>query len=242
MGILVCRRRWLVCYKHPDPKALFNLTHIEMDLGSVCVLDINHINALDIFTDYELKCMYYGMVGTKYEGYNSENLKQNIKALLELLPDSTLDSIRLQMQADQILDDDTSCYRYDPNSYKALTLEEEYEAPSMVITKPFEQIRSTYDRPEDTAANKWPFHGCQPQADINSPRRQPRIADGPAAQPSSGSKTGRVWEIAEELWVTHNNTTDWKSFRPHVIGACEAQGINSSTASVQYGKWKSTKI
>lgn len=243
MGILVCMRRHVVCYKHPDNKALFNITHIEFDLGCIIIQDVEHVSAFDYFTDYELKCMYYGMTGVKYQGYNSENLKQNVKALLDLLPDSDIDAIKAQSQADSIDEDNEVCYRYNPSAHVPLSLEQEYLAPSMLLTTPFDQIKDTYERTVDPSTRNWPFHGLHPQAgDLATPRMPRAQSSGPATQPSHGSKTGRVWEIAEVVWAKNANTTDWKALRPKIVKACEEEGINSSTASVQYGKWRSSKV
>ncbi len=69
--------------------------------------------------------------------------------------------------------------------------------------------------------------------------RQPR-QEGQGARPAAGTTTGRVWAIADELLQAHPAGPS-KEFRRSVVAACEAAGINSSTASVQYGKWLSSR-
>lgn len=69
--------------------------------------------------------------------------------------------------------------------------------------------------------------------------RQPR-QEGQGARPAAGTTTGRVWAIADEL-LQATPAGPSKEFRRSVITACEAAGINSSTASVQYGKWLSSR-
>lgn len=56
----------------------------------------------------------------------------------------------------------------------------------------------------------------------------------PLKRPKEGSATGKVWDIADEL----NAKEDAIPSRQDVIDAATAAGINSSTASTQYGKWK----
>lgn len=69
--------------------------------------------------------------------------------------------------------------------------------------------------------------------------KRPPKADGVAPdQPRTGSTTGRVWEIADSLWPAGSTMPDRKA----VIAACEAKGINPSTASTQYGKWKASRL
>lgn len=70
-------------------------------------------------------------------------------------------------------------------------------------------------------------------------KRAPAAPSGPATRPKGGS-TARVWELAD-LELSELGSIDMKALRKAVIAACEAEGINSSTASVQYGKWKSSK-
>lgn len=64
-----------------------------------------------------------------------------------------------------------------------------------------------------------------------------KVATGPAARPAGGTLTGRVWEIADGLCATVPSA----NLRASVVQACEAAGINKSTASVQFGKWKIAK-
>jgi hypothetical protein len=49
-----------------------------------------------------------------------------------------------------------------------------------------------------------------------------------------------VWQIADECYAEHPILD--KVLRKMVADACEAEGINSSTMSVQHSKWKQTKL
>lgn len=67
---------------------------------------------------------------------------------------------------------------------------------------------------------------------------KPRAAStGPATRPKAGTSTGKVWDIADELSAKLKD----KELRKAVIERCEQEGINASTASVQFGKWKSSQ-
>ena len=55
-------------------------------------------------------------------------------------------------------------------------------------------------------------------------------------RPSQGTKTGRVWEIADELLAR-----DGKAPREAVIRACMDEGLNVNTASTQYSYWKASQ-
>lgn len=74
-----------------------------------------------------------------------------------------------------------------------------------------------------------------------TPAPKPRAApSGPATRPKAGSSTGRVWDIADEVCSRFPDNPDMKEVRRQVIAQCEKENINSSTASVQFGKWKSS--
>lgn len=61
--------------------------------------------------------------------------------------------------------------------------------------------------------------------------------------PKKTSTCGFIWEICDK----HNEAfagllqQDRKLFRKGVMHDCEKEGINSSTAAVQFGKWEKTK-
>lgn len=61
--------------------------------------------------------------------------------------------------------------------------------------------------------------------------------------PKKTSTCGFVWEICDKHNAQFANLLqqDRKSFRKGVLEACEKEGINSSTAAVQFGKWEKSK-
>lgn len=68
--------------------------------------------------------------------------------------------------------------------------------------------------------------------------RRPARGGGSASKtptrPREGTTTAKVWAIADELASQANGMPD----RNDVIKRCSEEGINPSTASTQYGKWK----
>lgn len=83
-----------------------------------------------------------------------------------------------------------------------------------------------------------PAQGGTPAA----PKQRP-TPSGPATRPKAGTSTGKVWDIADELYATTvaGQGKDLKTLRADVMARCEAEGINPSTASVQFGKWKASQ-
>jgi hypothetical protein len=76
--------------------------------------------------------------------------------------------------------------------------------------------------------------GLQDEAAEPAKKKAPAT---PSAKPKGTSTTGRVWEIASSL-VVGKALPDRKA----VVAACEAEGINPSTASTQYGKWRHSQV
>lgn len=60
---------------------------------------------------------------------------------------------------------------------------------------------------------------------------------GPA-RPKAGSTTGRVWVMCDTAHNAAGEVKDWKLFKKGIIVAGIVEGINESTVSVQFGKWK----
>lgn len=71
--------------------------------------------------------------------------------------------------------------------------------------------------------------------------KPPREPSEPAARPKAGTSTGKVWDICDRLWGTGKDHGTMKNLKAEVLEACAAEGINSGTAGVQFGKWKSSK-
>ena len=54
------------------------------------------------------------------------------------------------------------------------------------------------------------------------------------SRPRAGTRTGRVWEIADE----RTREIGYRARRADVIECCVAEGINRNTASTQYQHWR----
>ncbi len=68
----------------------------------------------------------------------------------------------------------------------------------------------------------------------SKPRKRSDSPSKPITRPKEGSMTGKVWDIADQLHTEKGEIPP----RQDVIALCTEQGINASTASTQYGKWK----
>ncbi len=62
----------------------------------------------------------------------------------------------------------------------------------------------------------------------------PKDIKNGVTRPGAGTKTGRVWEIADKI----SADTNAPAMRKPVLDEAVKQEINESTAATQYGKWR----
>lgn len=72
-----------------------------------------------------------------------------------------------------------------------------------------------------------------PVAETKPPKAEKLIANG-VTRPGAGTKTGRVWEIADEL----SKAAGKPIAREAVMTQAKAEEINEATTATQYGKWR----
>jgi hypothetical protein len=113
MNILIDLEYMCVRYKHPNPIHLSNMAHIELAHVPTAVTGYA-LHELEGLTDLELKKIYESMCGQKYTGYARNILLQNVHNLCDLLPQSELNGVALQYQADFISMEDDRFYSYQP--------------------------------------------------------------------------------------------------------------------------------
>lgn len=69
------------------------------------------------------------------------------------------------------------------------------------------------------------------EAGTTTPARD--TANG-VTRPKAGTKTGRVWELADQM----SEANGGRARRKDVMAACEAEDLNAATAATQYGRWR----
>lgn len=222
MYALLDKERMCVLYKHQDLGALMNLMHIEASEFSAVIVASR--TPWDRFTDLELKTLYSNLCGQKYEGYNRDNLVHLINSYLDSLEVSKINVGEVAIQANSIGFSDDQYYRYLPGSSTPQVLNEVFKHIPLTAVQGFVPS-ATPTLPVKTA----PVRATQAATGITTP-----------SAPSPKGATGMVWVIADRI-LAEVGSADIKALRKAIVTACEAQGINPSTASVQYGKWRQTK-
>lgn len=64
--------------------------------------------------------------------------------------------------------------------------------------------------------------------------KAPKDMKNGVTRPKGGTKTGRVWEIAD----AQSNALGSPALRAPVLETAIGEGINSATAATQYGRWR----
>lgn len=66
------------------------------------------------------------------------------------------------------------------------------------------------------------------------PEKEPKIRANGVTRPKAGTKTARIWEIAD----AKSAEAGAPAKRKEVLDAATAEDINVATAATQYGRWR----
>jgi hypothetical protein len=234
MHILIDREMMYVLYKHPNMMTLDNIRHIECK--QACVIGFYDANETGFgsLTDLELRLLYRNLTGYSFSGYSIPHLRATLAAMLENLPISDINPVEAELQALSIPMDDEGDYKYVRGSATP--------APQNVLF-PVKPLMTTHVAVPYIAPPPVVEYVPPPAPEPKERKsREPRDPNVTYDQPDPESKTGKVWVIADQVYAELGPNTDWKLLRKRIVEQCEKEGINSSTASVQSGKWRHTKL
>ena len=239
MYVLLDKEQMVVRYKHPVLRVISDLMHIELAHCSGAAIFIDDQRHLGMFSDLELRILGKNLCGQALPTINRNALVENISTLLKMLPVSNVDPLLVNIQAGTIQSDDSASYRFVPGANLPQRLEEPYLQTALQAPAGFVPV-VTSTAPISAAPTPVATLAINPAA----PKPQttkPASAAVSMDAPKAGSKTGLVWQIADTIYNDQPKPVDFKIARRLIITACEAEGINGSTASVQFSKWVKTK-
>lgn len=245
MFIVIDRERLCVIYKHENQAAIVNLANIECPESAIVAISATDPDSYGIFTDFELKTLFYNICGQMHTGYNRPFLLKSVLMLIGLLPETECTLEDVNRQYDAVAKWDQCDFEYEQGSIAPFPRPEGYMPPALTSVAGYTPTHKLYYVPDPRQRVFKPVAGVNPLVPLPSTpayKRDPdalRSTEIPVA-PKEGSKTRRVWEIADKCLTDH--TTMDKILRNLVATACENEGINSSTMSVQFSKWKQAKL
>jgi hypothetical protein len=243
MHILIDREDLCLLYKHPNFSVIDNLRHIECQKKCVITDLQGKDTVFGDMTDLELRLLHRNLCGQSFSGYSRPHLIATVAAMCDAAPIADVNPLEVELQAMQIDMDDDAEYRYAPGCATAseqqyLNRLQAFKTSPLVL--PLIPPEKPLAAPSPQYLALLAAHAAH--AAPSAPREARESNPSTYVPPKGGSKTGRVWEIAEPIWAAAAKPENWKEIRKAIVEACEAEGINGSTASVQYGKWKQTKL
>lgn len=244
MQILVDLERLCILYKHPNQAALMSLANIEVPESAVVVMSATDPDSYERFTDYELKVMFNNICGMAHDGFHRSDLIQSVRRLVGMLPETQLNPAEVEAQLLTIKEPEQGGYRYVFGS-QVPAAQQDLFTPAALVTvpghKPKDKKYFVRNPKHEVIKCSEPPKGnpLLPEAHVPTPRTSSTEPREPSGPPKAGSKTGRVWEICNACYAQHPHLD--KQLRKLVADACEKEGINSSTMSVQHSKWKLSK-
>lgn len=244
MYILIDTELFKVLYKHPHFRTIDNLRHIECQQKCLITKLEGTDTIFGTLTDLELRMLHRNLCGQSFAGISRPHLEGTVAKMCEALPVSDVDPIEAELQALSIQEGDDEFYRYVRGGVEPAKQQALFRATALCTA----QQVIPYIPPKITQpsagflALQAQYNAHKLQREAHTPREPRSSSPSTYEPPKGGSKTGRVWEIAEPIYQAAADKSNWKELRRLIVEACENEGINSSTASVQYGKWKQTKI
>lgn len=223
-----------VLHKHPSSNVVLNLVYLE------CPKSKCHVSQIDMClkdkTDLEVKMLYRNMVGG--EKIPDDFRRIVLNHIFNNVPINDVIPDEVARLAATVGNSDRKVYKYVKGQFSS------FVNPSIFQNIP--EVAKVHAAPPPAYIPKKPnsidlINESDPLP-TQEPILIPRTTRGQGAsssdRPKAGSATGRVWDIADEKSA---NITDEKMLRKAVIEECVKQGINKSTSSVQFSKWRSTK-
>jgi hypothetical protein len=245
MYISLNKKDMRVMHKHPSINVVSNLVYLEVPKG-LC-----NISTLDMclykLTDLELKLLYKNTVGE--DKYPPDLAKSLLGYIAAYVPVTDVIPEELARFAATVGPNDKKTYKYIKGQFTSfvsptvldhpVTIPRHHpDPPPAFFPKKPSVLDDLNDNDPIPNAEEIAAFESKGQNLIKSQRTPRDPLAGPSSRPKEGSTTGKVWDIADELYTT---IKDDKQLRKAVIERCTKEGINSSTTSVQFGKWKTAR-
>lgn len=229
-----------VVHVHHDRFTCHHLADIELPHVHVRTLEVQYPDDLSGFTDYELQKLYSNHTGQQAPGYFRPHVLRAVAGALLSLKETDADPAEARQQAFAAASLGKDRLQYVKGSSQPRIVPDLFELVAQQVAADAAAALAA-NLPAPTPAPEVLAAAPQPAA-APAPRAPRPTSTGPATRPAAGSTTGKVWDIAD-AWVTDecNTAATDKEMRRQVIAECVKAGINSSTASVQYSKWLSSR-
>lgn len=224
-----------ILHKHPSMNCVLNLVHLEFPNQSCRVCDVDL--AIKGRSELELKLMFKSMTG---KDSIPPDYKEQVLELVCAIPVTDVDVAEVARLAAVVGPHDKKKYTYVKGQFSSFFNQPVFDdTPKNIEFVKNERtglMMPVYN--DETKVKRAALNNVVKAAREPKEPRAPKEPGEASSRPKSGSATGKVWDIADEVALT---LTDEKALRKSVIDKCVQEGINKSTASVQFGKWKCSR-
>lgn len=237
MFVSIDRTNMRFLHKHQTADVVGNLVWIEAPhvASYVCELSAPFLRS---FTELEIRMLYRNTVGDDHISQVGDGLRAVLLDLAQRLPESDVVPSEAELQAMRCKEGDATRYQYVKGANVPAKQADLFEVPALQAPRAENEalLAATgwkWVSTDFTVRSEAPVV-TSTEGQATSTPSEPRSQ----GRPKSGTTTGQVWEIADQLSALH---ADDKALRKAVVEECVAQGINKSTASVQFGHWKAAR-
>ena len=232
MYVSIDMKEMKVIHKHPSCNVVLNLVYLE------CPKSECHVSSIDMClkdkTELELKMLYRNMIGG--EKFPADLRRVVLDHIFNKVPINDVIPEEVARLASNVGSTDRKVYKYIKGQFSSFVnpsiFQNTPEAPKVHAPAP-----PAYIAKKPSALDNINENDPLPEKEEFVPK-VPRESSAGVNRPKPGSTTGKVWNIADTIAAT---ISDDKALRKAVIVECEAQGINKSTASVQFGYWRNNR-
>lgn len=232
MNVSIDLAQMCIVHKHARRDTVRQLASMELPHVPVRVVSAD-LDELECFTDFELLKLYRNITGSNHTGYFRPQLLAVVVDAIQRMPDSPVNHLECTVQYGRVPADDKRPYRYVAGGLQPRPVDELFKPDALRCARDVDAEKRAIAAPRPVPATPVAPPVPEPQGDP-LPRAARTPSNGVPERPRSGGATGRVWDIADKL----RGTVPDAELRKAVIAACTADGINGSTASVQFGNWR----
>lgn len=228
---------------HESEKALCALAFIQYANVDVVIMPCNENRPWAQFNEAQMESIFNGVVDSATTAFKTTSYTDSIHKCREMVTAAPhlrlpISEANLIAQAERIPENSTKPFKITAGNTPQ-QLDRWHVDP--------QRDRSRYAQPtaiqltRNTGAPAAPdVSGTMDSTGAPKPKRAPSVKRAKGSnRPAPGSTTGKVWGIADAQLAAGKpySERDPKAFRKQVIDECKANGINPSTASVQFGAW-----
>jgi len=250
MYIVINRDTMVLLHKHSDPEVLANIAWIECNTCPYYIFDLENAQGFQSFTDLELNLLFKNITNMHNEGVMDEiyrlKRKQIIQVIYDLclrIPESNIDALEVEVQAESIQEGDDRKWLYVRGAKHPAQQQDLFKHTCK---------HSEFNNSElqNVKAGKLPALERKLQARTGATGHDQPVTNSSTAGntvkgPKRGTNKAIIWSVADELWEKAGKPTnkmDILAVRKEVMNKLEKEeGIKRTSASSELANWHKTK-